>query len=65
MPMHTSWDEYKTGLGWPTLFPGCPAGRDKTYASEISNDFSHTDLYPCEAGPENDQFGLNRASTFS
>lgn len=65
MPMYTSWEEYKKGLGCPTLFSRCPAGRDKTYASEISNDFSHNDLYPHEAGPENDHFGLNRASTFS
>lgn len=65
MPMHTSWGEYKTGMGWPTLLSRCPAGRDKTYESEISNDFSHNDFYPYEARPGNDLFDLKRANKFS
>lgn len=65
MPVHTLWNEDKTGLVWPMLFSECPSGRDKTYTSEISNNFSHNDLYLHEAGPGNDQFGLNRARIFS
>lgn len=52
-------------MGWSTLFSRCPVGRNKTYASEISNDFSHNDFYPFEAKPGNDPFGLKRASKFS
>lgn len=62
--MHTSWDEYKTGMGWSTLLSGCPTGRDKAYTLEIKNGISHNDLHPYEAGLWNDQFGITDQVNF-
>lgn len=41
------------------------AGRDKTCASEISKDISHSDLNLSEAGLGDDNFDLDRTNALS